>query len=321
MDISALIAPSDALRSPSTFAALVGVAVGFAWLAFAPARPVRTIRKRLDGYVERVDLVDETEVRRSLLARLILPGVRRILRLLGRLTPWRSMEATRRMLVQAGQPGGLSVLDFYGLRLLATVGLGGGWLWAMAERVPVTNLLLGALIAGGVGFFLPALWLRGRVSRRKREIVRALPNALDMMTVGVEAGLAFESAMLRVTERWHNALTEEYRRTVAEMRVGTPRDEALRRMAERTDVPDLNTFVAVLVQSSQLGVSIANVLHIQAAQIREKRRLRAEELAQQASIKMLFPLVFMIFPAMFVVILGPAVPSILSTLGRVVGGG
>ena len=305
MDIIALVESGQVLRSPASFAALVGLAVTFSWLAFAPARAVRTIRKRLDGYVERVDLVQETEMRRSIVVRLILPFVRRVLRLLGRLTPWGSMEVTRRMLVQAGRPGGLSVLDFYGLRLLASLGLGGWWLWAMMGR----------------GFLLPTLWLRGRVRRRKREIVRALPNALDMMTIGVEAGLAFESAMLRVTERWHNALTWELRRTVAEMRVGTPRDEALKRLASRTDVPDLRTFVAVLVQSTQLGVSIADVLHVQAAQMRQKRRLRAEELARQASVKMLFPLVLLIFPAMFVVILGPALPTIMKTFGRVVGGG
>ena len=321
MDIIALVESGQVLRSPASFAALVGLAVTFSWLAFAPARPVRTIRKRLDGYVERVDLVQETEMRRSIVVRLILPFVRRVLRLLGRLTPWGSMEATRRMLVQAGRPGGLTVLDFYGLRLLASLGLCGWWLWAMMGRLSVANFLLGAGIAAGLGFLLPILWLRGRVRRRKKEIVRALPNALDMMTVGVEAGLAFESAMLRVTERWHNALTWELRRTVAEMRVGTPRDEALKRLASRTDVPDLRTFVAVLVQSTQLGVSIADVLHVQAAQIRQKRRLRAEELARKASVKMLFPLVFLIFPAMFVVILGPALPTIMRSFGRVVGGG
>jgi len=231
------------------------------------------------------------------------------------------MEVTRRMLVQAGQPGGLTVLDFYGLRLLASLGVCGWWLWAMMGRLSAAKFLLGGGIAAGLGFLLPTLWLRGRVRRRKREIVRALPNALDMMTIGVEAGLAFESAMLRVTERWHNALTWELRRTVAEMRVGTPRDEALKRLASRTDVPDLRTFVAVLVQSTQLGVSIADVLHVQAAQIRQKRRLRAEELARQASVKMLFPLVFLIFPAMFVVILGPALPTIMRTLRGAVGGG
>ncbi len=141
-----------------------------------------------------------------------------------------------------------------------------------------------------------------------------------MLTISVEAGLAFESAMLRVAERWDNALTRELRRTVLEMRVGTPRDQALRRLTMRADVPELRTFVAVLIQSAQLGVSIADVLHSQAALIREKRRQRIEQLAHEASIKMLFPLVFLVFPALFVFILGPSIPRILQALGAASGG-
>ena len=179
--------------------------------------------------------------------------------------------------------------------------------------------LRNALLVGGLGYFLPLLWLRRRVRRRQHEITRALPDALDMLTIGVEAGLAFESALLKVGERWNNALTREFHRAVAEMRVGTARDLALQRMADRTGVQDLGTFVAVLVQSSQLGVSIAQVLHTQAAQMRVKRRQRAEELARQAGVKMVFPLVFLIFPAMFVVVLGPGIPAMLSLMNRFTG--
>jgi tight adherence protein C len=150
--------------------------------------------------------------------------------------------------------------------------------------------------------------------------VRALPDALDMMTIGVEAGLAFESAMLRVGDRWDNDLTREFRRAVAEMRMGTSRNEALQRMVERTGVQDLSTFVAVLIQSSQLGVSIAEVLHSQADQMRVKRRQRAEELARQAGIKMIFPLALCILPATMIVILGPTIP-IFMEMFRTLGGG
>jgi tight adherence protein C len=165
-----------------------------------------------------------------------------------------------------------------------------------------------ALLAGLVGYFGPSLWLRRRIGRRQNEIARALPDALDMMTVGVEAGLAFETALVKVGEQWDNALTHELQRAVVEMRVGTPRNEALQRMADRVGVPELNTFIAVLIQSHQMGVSIAEVLHAQAALMRERRRQRAEELARQAGIKMVFPLVFCIFPALLVVILGPSIP-------------
>ena len=306
MDVHALLPAQSLLGSPLVFAVLCASATWFTWLAFRPARPGRAVRHRLDGYLGQADVVEDTDMRKPFVARVVTPLVLRILRLLGRLAPRGSVEATRRMLVQAGEPGGLTVLDFYGLRLLVTVSVGGGWLWVMSKRLPLMNALLGALVAAGVGFFLPAIWLRGRAGRRKREIIRALPNALDMLTIGVEAGLAFESAMLQVIERWDNALSREFRRAMVEMRVGASRNEALQRISERADVPDLRSFVAVLVQSSQLGVSIAKVLHVQAAQIRQKRRLRAEELGRKAGIKMMFPLVFLIFPCMFIVILGPA---------------
>ncbi len=316
MDIRMLITSGGHLWTPVSFAALCALAVWCTWLAFRPAQPARKLRERLNGYLEQVDITEEGEMRRPLMARVFVPLALRILRTVGRMAPRRSMAATHEMLVQGGEPGGLTVLDFYGVRLLAAVGLGGGWLWAMSLRMPLTNAALGASIAGGVGFLLPVFWLRGRVNRRKREIMRALPNALDMLTIGVEAGLAFDSAMLRVIERWDNALTREFRRALVEMRVGTPRNEALERIAQRAGVADLGTFVAVLVQSTQLGVSIADVLQVQAAQIREKRRMRAEELARKAGIKMMFPLVFCIFPSMFIVILGPALPVIMDTFSH-----
>lgn len=319
MDISYLIS-TDSLLSPVVFALLVGLAVELAWLAFLPGKRIGVVRQRLDGYVIGGDVIEQTEMQRSFFARVLWPLVRRVLGALGRLAPKRSVEVTRQMLLHAGQPGGLAILDFYGLQILAAVFTGGAWLWVATQRVPLANALLGVVVMSTVGFFLPVVLLRRRVKRRKREILRALPNALDMLTIGVEAGLAFESAMLRVAEKWDNALTREFRRAVVEMRVGTARDVALERLAERTDVVDLRTFVGVLVQSTQLGVSIADVLHRQAATMREKRRQRAEELARQAGVKMAFPLVFFIFPSMFVVILGPALPPILDMFERMAGG-
>jgi tight adherence protein C len=140
------------------------------------------------------------------------------------------------------------------------------------------------------------------------------------LVTGATSGLGFEAAMLRVSAQWDNALTRAFRRAVAEMRVGTPRAEALQRMADRTGVQELRSFVAVLNQSTQLGVSIVDVLRGQAADLRERRRQRAEEIARQASVKMLFPLVFLIFPAIFVVILGPAVPAFIDLFAIMSGG-
>ncbi len=320
MDINTWLQSPSPLWSPLAVAALVALASLMIWAAFAPARPSASLRTRLNGYLDRQDVIVEAEMRKPFASRALSPLLRRLLRVLGGFAPRRSVESADLLLRQAGQPGGLSALDFFGLRLLFILLIGGAYFLAMRNSQPYNLLLRNTALAGAVGFFVPWLWLRSKANSRKSLILRALPDALDMLTISVEAGLAFESAMLRVGERWQNPLTQEFRRAVAEMRIGTPRDVALQRMAERTGVPDVRSFVAVLIQSSQLGVSIAQILHSQAEEMRVRRRQRAEELARQASVKMVFPLVFLIFPALFVVILGPAVPQIMSTLARVGGG-
>ncbi len=318
MDIDTLVENARFLWSARVFGVLVGVATALLWMVVVPSRALRSISGRLSDYVES-DRVDEVEMRRPFVGRVVIPAFRRILSALARVVPLANVENTRRLLVQAGEPWGMTALDFLGLRVLSLVLLGGGYFLLAGHALSFTVALRNALLLAALGFFLPALWLRQRVRSRQHEIARALPDALDMLSVGVEAGLAFESALLRVAEQWDNALTEEFRRAVREMRLGAGREGALRRMAERTGVEDLATFVAVLVQSTRLGVSIAQVLEAQAAQMRLKRRQRAEEQARQAGIKMIFPLVFLIFPAMFVVILGPSMPALLGFLGDFAG--
>ena len=142
-----------------------------------------------------------------------------------------------------------------------------------------------------------------------------MPDAIDLLTISVEAGLGFDPAIQRVAEKWDNELTREFRRLLQDMRVGKQRREALREVAIRCGVDDLRVFISSIVQADQLGVSITQVLRIQSQQMRIKRRQRAEELAHKAPIKMLFPMVFLIFPAMYVIILGPAIPQVFSTFG------
>jgi tight adherence protein C len=230
------------------------------------------------------------------------------------------VASTERQLVMAGSPMGFSALDYMGLCLLMVIPFAFGYLLLFGRSQPLAIALRNTLALALLGYLLPVYWLRRRVRQRQHDIVRALPDALDMMTIGVEAGLAFESAMLRVGDRWDNALTREFRRAVAEMRMGTPRNEALQRMVERTGVLDLSTFVAVLIQSSQLGVSVAEVLHAQADQMRVKRRQRAEELGRQAGIKMILPLALFILPATMIVILGPTIPIFIEMFATLSGG-
>jgi tight adherence protein C len=322
MDIANLIQGASFLWTPLTVAILVGAASLLTLLAFAPAEATQAIRSRLESYLpEPTDTLEEIDMRRPFRSRAVMPVVRSVLRALGRLVPRRNVEHTNELLMQAGQPFGLTALDFYGLRLMLVALFFAGYFLLLGRSLPLPTGLRNAAGAGLVGFILPLLWVRSRARGRQRRILRALPDALDMLTIGVEAGLAFESALLRVSQRWDNDLTRELRRTVAEMRVGTPRDVALQRLAQRAKVPDLVTFVAVLVQSTQLGVSIAQVLHTQAAQMRVRRRQRAEELARQAGLKMVFALLLFVFPAMLVVILGPSLPAFATFFQSIGGGG
>jgi tight adherence protein C len=159
------------------------------------------------------------------------------------------------------------------------------------------------------------IWLGSKIKQRQHDILLALPDALDLLTISVEAGLGFDAALARVTEKWDNDLCKEFGRALAEMRMGKLRREALHEMAARIEVADLTNFVAAVVQASQLGVSMARVLRVQSEQMRIRRRQRAEEKAQMAPVKMTIPLVLLIFPALLVVILGPAIPKIAEAFG------
>jgi tight adherence protein C len=168
-----------------------------------------------------------------------------------------------------------------------------------------------------LGYTIPGIWLNQRIRKRKKEIQRSLPDAIDLLTISVEAGLGFDPALARVAEKWDNELCREFRRLLQDMRIGKNRRDALREVSVRCGVDDLRVFISSIVQADQLGVSITQVLRVQSQQMRVRRRQRAEELAQKAPIKMLFPMVFLIFPAMYVIILGPAIPTVYNTfVGR-----
>ena len=309
MDPTKLLSYLSFLWSPWTVTFLVAAATWLVWMSIAPA-PKRG--DRLKDLTQPLDVIEEAELEKPFFQRAVWPMLKRLLRLLGSIAPRRNIEATRQLIQAAGGVGGLSPLDFLGLRLLGLAIVGGVAFFLSAQMgISLLLILRNAGIAAVVGFFLPFLWLRSKVAARKKAILRALPDALDMLTIGVEAGLAFESALLRVGEKWKNPLTLEFRRAVGEMRMGISRSTALQHMAERTGVHEISTFVAILVQSDALGVSIAEVLHSQAAEMRVRRRQKVQEKAQQASVKMVFPLVFLEFPSLFVVILGPSIPIVL----------
>jgi tight adherence protein C len=222
----------------------------------------------------------------------------------------------RRSLVLAGNPYGWGVEEFLGFRALLGMALGVVGYLLLLPRGPL-NALLFAVMFGGIGFLLPVFWLGSRIKVRQKEIFKAMPNALDLLSVSVEAGLGFDQALGEVVQKWHNALTQEFATLLGELQMGRSRREALRGLMDRTGVQELGAFASALIQADELGASISRTLTIQAEQIRMRRRQRAEREAREAAIKMLIPLVFLMLPSLFVVILGPAVPQVLAAFAQV----
>jgi tight adherence protein C len=163
------------------------------------------------------------------------------------------------------------------------------------------------LLLGIVGLYGPNYWLRTKVQQRRSQIQKGLPDAMDLLTIAVEAGLGFDAAMARVTEKFKNALADEFSQVLQETRLGRPRLEALDDMGRRTGVEDLHNFCQAVIQSEQMGVGVAKILRLQSDEMRRKRRQRAQEKAAQASLKMMLPMVGCIFPTIWIVLIGPAI--------------
>lgn len=254
--------------------------------------------------------------------RVLGPLWRSALQRLGRLTPSYNVEALTQRLETAGRPYGLNVLNFLGLKFIAAVigGVLGFLIFKVLLQQPALISTLFLLICLIIGFYIPNFWLSGVIRNRKRTIVRALPDALDMIVVCTEAGQSFDQALRRVGEYWRNALTDEFARILTEVRFGRTRREALMSAAQRIQLTEMSNLIAAVIQADELGVSIGKVLRVQADQLRTIRRQRAEELAHQAAIKLLFPLVFLVFPSMLAVLLGPAIPLIIETFSTIGGG-
>jgi tight adherence protein C len=244
--------------------------------------------------------------------RVLLPIMQQVAKLTTSFTPQQALERTQRMLDLAGNPSGLTPSVMWMMRFIALIGMSGLMILLFARRSP-TLLLLGGVGGAFLGFMLPQMWLSSKVARRQQSVIKALPDALDLMSIAVEAGLGFDQAMTQVSTKWDNELSLAFGRVIREIQLGKTRREALRTMADSVDVADVTSFTAAIIQADQLGVSIARVLKIQADQMRIKRRQRAQEKAQQAPIKMMIPLVTLIFPSIWLVILGPAAVQLFKT--------
>ena len=275
------------------------------------AEPVDLLDARLAVYEgpEEMKTLDELELSRPFTDRFIRPFLNRMGKRVAQLQPKGQAEKLQIMIDLAGRPLGMNAASLVAVQLalaavlvIACLGL------AALLNLP---LLVGLAFGVIVGYIGPQYQLKRIVKARQKEMMLALPNSLDLLCISVEAGLGFDAALTRVVEKFDNALSREFAFVLNEIRLGKPRQEALEDLGHRSGVPELNAFIQALVQSDQLGVGIARVLRIQSDELRRRRRQKAEAKAQQASLKMLFPMVGCIFPALFIILLGPAAMNLL----------
>ncbi len=290
-----------------TLALLLGVSIFVIFIGLDMSAQPSAVETRLQAYGTRPRTLREMELSQPFSERVIQPIIRGISAFVSRFAPQRNVEEMRHKLDLAGNPNNWTTADFLGVRgLAAMVTLSVFSLPLFLLRAGAPQFLFFLAVGGILGFYLPVFWLNLKIRSRQHEIQRALPDALDLLMISVEAGLGFDAAMSKVAEKANNELSRAFGRINAEIRLGKLRRDALRDMANRGGVPDLSNFIAAVIQADQLGVSLAKILRIQAEQMRVKRRQRAEELAAQAPVKMMFPLVFLIFPSILIVLLGPA---------------
>lgn len=267
--------------------------------------------ERLNEYISRGEEVtlEEIELSQPITERILVPIIHKIGEMTEKFTPQKAIEQVEIQLELAGNPPGIDPTIFWASRFIAAIGIGGLLLfvfsigsmdWSWGRKLLMTGIF------SIIGYFMPQLLLQSKINTRQEMIRKSMPDALDLLTICVQAGLGFDAAMSRVAEKWEDALADEFSRCLREIRLGNVRRVALRNMADRIGITEMSSFVAAIIQSEQLGVSMSKVLGIQSEQMRTRRRQIAEEKAQQAPVKMLFPMALLIFPSIMIILLGPA---------------
>ncbi len=304
---------------PIVVAAAAAGAILLIALGLAGSSPVDPVQARLTqlGTMQAKSL-EELELQSPFLERTLRPIAAGLSGRMSRVASSSFREKAEKRLALAGNPGNLRVPDWLGIKAVGAIV--GALLFVFLFGVigvlglpPILRVLMGG-IGLLFGYTIPEFWLGGRVKKRQHAILLQIPDALDLLTISVRAGLGFDGALSKVVEKINGPLTDEFRRALAEVRVGKPRRDALRDIVPRTEVAPLTNFIGAIIQAEQLGVSISKVLQVQSEQLRIERRQRAEEMAAKAPIKMLFPLVGCIFPSLFIIILGPAIILIMQNL-------
>ena len=298
-------------------AGVAGLGIFIVFLALASGGSVDPVQARLTqlGSFQARNL-EELELQQPFVERTLRPLVGRLSHMGGRLSSASSTGTAEKRLAMAGNPGDLKLTDWMGVKML--VGIATGVIMFLIFGLLAAGIIPGiflGLVGFGIGYIVPEFWLGGRIKARQKLILKMIPDTLDLLTISVRAGLGFDAALAKVVEKLPGPLPDEFRRALAEVRVGKARRAALRDMVPRPNVQPLSNFIGAIIQAETLGVSISKVLQVQSEQLRIERRQRAEEQAARAPIKMLFPLVGCIFPSLFIVILGPAIIAIVKTMG------
>lgn len=306
----------------------IGVAVTLSVIGLRSSQEIDPLQERLAEFVDSGEEgnLEDIELSQPFMDRIVYPAAKKMGEIAIRFTPQNALAETGLKLEMAGNPRGLEPTTFFTLRFVGGA-LAGSFLFFIFLISPSMSpfSLRNLMITAGfmlLGFFVPNLLLSSKIGRRQHEIQKSMPDALDLLTICVEAGLGFDAAMKKVQEKWENELSIAFGRALQEMQLGKLRREALRDMSDRMGISEMHSFVAAIIQSEQLGVSMAKVLRIQSDDMRVKRRQRAEAEAQKAPIKMLFPMALLIFPTIMLLLMGPAVLLMMrSALGDIFFGG
>lgn len=305
------------------FIIIAGVLVA---LGIRQANEMDPLEARLAEFAQRGEAtsLEEIEMSQSFMERVVIPLANRFGDIALRFTPQKALHNIEVQLERAGGPRGITPTTFFATRFIASVvivillvtvfSLSESQSPFSARNIAIT------IVFGILGFALPNLLLGSKVARRQKEIRKSMPDALDLLTICVEAGLGFEAAMKKVQEKWDNALSLAFGRALQEIQLGKLRREALRDMSDRIGVTEMDSFIAAVIQSEQLGVSMAKILRIQSDDMRVRRRQAAEAEAQKAPVKMLFPMALLIFPTIMLILLGPSILIMMrSSMGDIFG--
>lgn len=302
------------LAVASAFFAVVLVGLAVESGSSEKKRALRLLESQVSSSSESINL-REQELSKNFGQRVLVPVVAGAGRVARRVTPLDTRDRVAKKLLLAGGPVGWDAERVLAFKVIGAVsGVFGGFvLSTMLKPAPFIAIVAIVLLAF-VGFVLPDSLLNRKVTERQKEILKTLSDTLDLLTISVEAGLSLNAAIAQVVQNVPGVLSAEFARMLQEIQLGVPRSEAFRHLADRTDVEELNGFALAMIQADVFGVSIASVLRTQAQQLRIKRRQAAEAKAQQTPVKIVFPLVLCILPALFVVIVGPGAIQIVTQL-------